>query len=252
MNPSRTLVACLTPPGRAAVATLGLRGPDAWMLLREVFAPLLPATAEPGTIHLGRIGLADAEDTVVLSVREIEPMPCVELHCHGGPQVVRLLMDVFTERGAAACTWPDFLRAIGGELSRVEAQILLAHAPTVRTAGILLDQMQGAFANGVEEIHILLRAGDTVHAKARLDELLQYASVGRHLVEPWRIVIAGAPNVGKSSLANALAGYERAIVSPVPGTTRDIVTTPLAIDGWPVELTDTAGWRTEEIGRAHV
>jgi tRNA modification GTPase len=245
MNPSRTLMACLTPSGRAAIATLALRGPDAWTLLGDLLSPRLPAAPKRGAIHLGRIGLAGGEDTVVLSVRETDPVPWLELHCHGGPEVVRLLVDLFTERGAAACAWPDFVRAIGGEASRVAAQILLANAPTVRTAGILLDQMNGAFANAVEEIRTLLRAGDTAAAKVKLDVLLSYAPVGRHLVEPWRLVIAGAPNVGKSSLANALAGYERSIVSPQPGTTRDVVTTALAIDGWPVEIADTAGLRAD-------
>src|SRR5262245_24771511 len=145
MSPSRTLIACLTPPGRAAIATLALRGPEAWMLLRDSFAPPLPVVPEQGAIHLGRLGLAGAEDTVVLSVREADPVPWVEVHCHGGPELVRLLMDLFTGHGATACAWPDFLRAIGGAPLRVEAQILLAHAPTVRTASILLDQMHGAF-----------------------------------------------------------------------------------------------------------
>jgi tRNA modification GTPase len=88
-------------------------------------------------------------------------------------------------------------------------------------------------------------------AEPLLAELARYSPVGRHLTEPWRVVIAGAPNVGKSTLANALAGYPRSVVAATPGTTRDVVTTRLAIDGWPVELADTAGLRrgTEELER---
>jgi tRNA modification GTPase len=67
--------------------------------------------------------------------------------------------------------------------------------------------------------------------------------LGRHLTRPWRVVVAGAPNVGKSSLINALAGFTRTVVTAVPGTTRDVVATAAAIDGWPVELIDTAGLR---------
>ncbi len=67
--------------------------------------------------------------------------------------------------------------------------------------------------------------------------------LGRHLVQPWSVVIGGAPNVGKSSLVNALVGYTRSIVAATPGTTRDVVTTAIAIDGWPIELHDTAGLR---------
>ena len=69
------------------------------------------------------------------------------------------------------------------------------------------------------------------------------APLGRRLTTPWRVAVAGPPNVGKSSLVNALAGYQRSIVAPTPGTTRDVATTRLAIDGWPVELADTAGVR---------
>jgi tRNA modification GTPase len=74
--------------------------------------------------------------------------------------------------------------------------------------------------------------------------LASLASLGEHLVEPWNVVIAGAPNAGKSSLVNALAGYERSVVAPIAGTTRDIVRTRLALAGWPVTLSDTAGLRT--------
>ena len=70
------------------------------------------------------------------------------------------------------------------------------------------------------------------------------ADLGRHLTNPWRVVLAGWPNVGKSSLVNALLGYQRAIVHPSPGTTRDVVAAAAALEGWPLELRDTAGLRT--------
>ena len=86
-----------------------------------------------------------------------------------------------------------------------------------------------------------MQAAGPAEFTRKLQRLNELVSLGRHLVEPWRIVIAGAPNVGKSSLMNALAGYTRSVISPLPGTTRDVVTTRIALDGWPIELTDTAG-----------
>jgi tRNA modification GTPase len=118
---------------------------------------------------------------------------------------------------------------------------LLPFAPTLRTASILLDQFHGAFDRAVRKILAKLDAGQA--SVPELAELVRFAPVGRHLVEPWKVVIAGPPNVGKSSLVNALAGYQRSVVSEVAGTTRDVVTVPVAFDGWPVELADTAGLR---------
>ncbi len=74
--------------------------------------------------------------------------------------------------------------------------------------------------------------------------MLARAPLGLHLTKPWQIVIAGPPNVGKSSLLNAFVGYQRAIVFDQPGTTRDVVTAATAIDGWPVQVSDTAGLRS--------
>ena len=133
---------------------------------------------------------------------------------------------------------------------------LLQRAPTLRTASIILDQLNGAFANEVRRLLAILES-DPSSARDPLNRLAELGNtVGRHLVEPWKVVIAGPPNVGKSSLVNALAGYQRSVVSEVAGTTRDAVSVRTAFDGWPVELIDTAGLRdatgleAEGIGRA--
>ena len=119
----------------------------------------------------------------------------------------------------------------------------LADARTERTAAILLDQYHGAFSRALSDIRQAIDRGDRPAARRQIDELSAHVDLGRHLVEPWRVVLAGRVNVGKSSLINALAGYDRSIVHSTPGTTRDAVTLVTAIDGWVVELCDTAGLR---------
>ena len=235
-----TLIACLTPPGRGAIATLALRGPRAWSVVRELFQPLsgkLSQDPEAGRFRLGR--LAGAE--VVLAVRD----DSVELHCHGGVEVVRLLLEVFAQHDIRNCSLQELERRSGQNPLRCLAQEALVQATTVRTAAILLDQFHGAFSRAVETIIAKLENNESAEGMRLLNELAERIPLGRHLIQPWQVVIAGAPNVGKSSLVNALAGFQRSVVASTPGTTRDVVTTLLAIDGWPVELADTAGWRHE-------
>src|SRR5262249_7833753 len=163
----------------------------------------------------------------------------LELHCHGGIEIVRMLLDVFAERDVRVCSWQNWEPS---NPLRNLAQAALVQATTVRTAAILLDQFLGAFSQALEVIIANLENDETSQGMRRLKELAWRIPLGRHLIQPWQVVIAGAPNVGKSSLVNALAGFQRSVVASTPGTTRDVVTTLLAIDGWPVELADTAGW----------
>jgi tRNA modification GTPase len=220
-----TFVRVLTPPGSGAIAVVEVAGDGAWGVVKSLFKPAggktLPESPVLRQTWFGRLG-EGVGDEVVVAVTNLEPDPTIEVHCHGGRTVVRWLVSQFLTKGCAEEDVPTDGRPWA----------LLERATTLRTANILLDQCHGAYDRAIEQ-------GDF----ARLAAL---APVGRHLVEPWQVVIAGPPNVGKSSLVNALAGYQRSIVSPVAGTTRDVVTTRIAFDGWPVELSDTAGLRDGE------
>jgi tRNA modification GTPase len=232
-----TRVALLTPPGAGAIATLAVCGPDAWRITRSLFRRRLPEIPIPGTFYLGRLGAENnACDEVVLAVKH----DGVELHCHGGVEVVRFIEELLTARGAVVRSWKELTSTTRLHLL---AQEQLMNAPAVKTAAILLDQVHGAFERVLAEILACLQNNDHATAARHLSRLAQTQHLGRHLVQPFRVVIAGAPNVGKSSLVNALAGFTRSLVSPIPGTTRDIVTTQIVLGGWPVELVDTAGLR---------
>lgn len=220
----------LTPPGTGAIAAVQVRGPRAWGLARSLFTPAgkpVPEASEANRFWFGTLG----SDEVVLAVTAEET---VEVHCHGGRRVVRWVIEQFLVNGCVE------ERPSG---SQSEGSDRLQRAPTLRTASIILDQLNGAFRDEVQRVLALLEA-DPPAALEPLNRLARLgATVGRHLIDPWKVVIAGPPNVGKSSLVNALAGYQRSVVSEVAGTTRDAVSVQTALDGWPVELIDTAGLR---------
>ena len=230
-----TRVAVLTPPGTGAIATIEVAGDRAWEFARKLFRPAgkaLPETPEVNRFWFGTIGEGAGDEVILAATGE----SAVEVHCHGGRRVVRWVIEQFVAHGCVEVgrAVPDARGDVGHSPT-----YLLQYAPTLRTASILLDQLHGAFDRAIATI---FASPDL----AGLRELAAYAPVGRHLVKPWKVAVAGAPNVGKSSLVNALAGYQRAVVSETAGTTRDAVSVQLAFDGWPVELTDTAGLRDAE------
>lgn len=95
----------------------------------------------------------------------------------------------------------------------------------------------------IAELTELVASGHRELAASRANEMMAWANFGSHLTRPWEVVLAGRPNVGKSSLINALVGFERSIVFDEPGTTRDVVTADTVLDGWAIRLSDTAGQR---------
>lgn len=239
-----TYVVELTPAGRGAVAVVLVVGPDVIRAVDKRFEPAGKQSvngAQIGRILFGRWA-ATGEELVVCRRSEDR----IEIHCHGGGAAVRAVVDSLQAGGCQSLTWQDWLRKSSSDPIQADAQIALADAVTTRTAAILLDQLNGALAAAIRSAIRAIDAEDWSQADALIREMLDRRDVGLHLTTPWRVVLVGAPNVGKSSLINALAGFDRAIVAPTPGTTRDVVTVTTAIDGWPVLLADTAGMRAIE------
>ncbi|MBX3411307.1 MAG: 50S ribosome-binding GTPase [Pirellulales bacterium] len=244
--PQVTSAALLTPAGRGAIATIGLRGPDAFRQIERFFLPHGRRSIAPtgNAVRVGRWRDATGEEIVVSASASDR----WEICCHGGRAAAAAILN---DLASAGCTIVDWQAWLAGESTRLldyEAQAALAEAKTVRAASILLDQFEGALECTCRTILELLSgaAASPVQADRAREMLLRldaWSALGLHLTAPWHVVLAGAPNVGKSSLINAIVGYERSLVFDRPGTTRDAVTVDTALEGWPVRLVDTAGLR---------
>lgn len=241
-------VALLTPPGKGALAVVGVAGPGAEALVASRFAPRgRPPLAErpAGAIVFGRWqaeGGSAGEDLVVVRLAAER----FEIHCHGGLAAPEAVIASLEQRGAVRQPWPRWLADGGEDRIAVEAREALAVAGGPKAARILARQLAGALAAEIDRVHGLVDAGATSEARAAIDRLLRGARVGLRLATPWRVLVTGHVNAGKSSLVNALAGHARSLVSAEPGTTRDLLETRVVIDGWEIDLVDTAGMRDEQ------
>lgn len=244
MSTEQTSVVVLTPPGRGAVAVIAVDGPNALDFVDRSFHAKSGPLAERAInrIAYGRWGEEPAED--IIACRRGDQK--VEVHCHGGAAAVERIVSDLTQAGAIEEQWPDWTSRIAPSPIRAAAQVALAEAVTERAAFVLLDQYHGALDRAVDATIALVASRQIEAATSEIESLLARASFGLHLTRPRQVVIAGPPNVGKSSLINSLVGYERSIVFDQPGTTRDVVATQTVLAGWPVQLADTAGLRASD------
>ena len=244
-QPATVRVALLTPAGRGALAVVGVAGADACTLADRQFSGRRGVSLEAWddrSIGVGRWrggGPTDADQPGEELVVVRHAADWLEVHCHGGHAAAEAVMASLEAAGAVRTMWPDWLRERGIGLIELEAREHLARAAGPRAARILCRQATGLLRDAIHRL-ASLSPNDLPAAAGRL---VRAARVGLRLTEPWRCVLKGEVNSGKSSLANILAGHARSIVSPQPGTTRDLVSARLVLGGWEIELVDTAGLR---------
>jgi len=273
-----TIVAIATPPGEGGVGIVRLSGGDALSIARALFTPAKPGAEllshrlvhgtirEPAT----RAVLDDCLVCYMAGPRTYTGEDVVELHCHGSPVLLQHVVGCCLQCGARAAERGEFtLRAfLNGrlDLAQAEAVINLVRARTATAVQVAAQGLTGALARRLEPVTQTI-TGVLAYLEATIDfveeglpeqaaprlaaeldgtsqeltALLRRATHGAILRDGVRVVLAGRPNVGKSSLLNALLRRDRAIVTPVPGTTRDTLEEPADIHGLPMYLIDTAG-----------
>jgi tRNA modification GTPase len=278
-SPLDTIVAIATPPGRGGLGIVRLSGPDAQRIASDLTGRGKIFADRRATLARVRPS-SHAIDQVVVTAfaapRSYTGQDVVEISAHGSPVLLQDIVRGAIDAGARLAEPGEFtLRAyLNGRIDLVQAEAVrdLIEAVTPLQARAAFDQLEGTLTHRIQQIDRALfeliarleasldfpgegyhfvgatTAGNELRIIGqRISDLVTTARRGRLVREGLHVVLAGRPNSGKSSLFNQLAGAGRAIVTDVPGTTRDLLTEVVDIDGVPVTLVDTAGVREEAL-----
>ncbi len=275
-----TIIALATPAGTGAIAVIRISGPDAISLVEPWFQSVRNKSLlkqKSHTVHLGHISEGKVIlDKVLLSLfkgpNSYTGEDIVEISCHGSPYIQQQIIQLFLRNGCRMATAGEFtLRAfLNGkmDLSQAEAVADLIASDSTASHELAIQQMRGGFSNEIKELRAeLLNFASLIELELDFSQedvefadrteftrlLTQITTVLKNLIDSFAVgnvikngvpvAIVGEPNVGKSTLLNAFLNEERAIVSPVAGTTRDTVEDQISIAGVTYRFIDTAGIR---------
>jgi tRNA modification GTPase len=257
---NETIATITTPIGEGGIGVIQISGPRSLEIVNVVFRGKKNKDlrdAESKRIYYGEIHLnGTAVDEVIVNVLREEDSftgeDLVEVNCHGGIRAVKKTLECIVSAGAKEAHWQELTnRSFINEkidLIQKEALLEIPQAKTRLAVKVLLDQYNGALSSFINKLINEIEHGNNINQDLsyihdQLRELLKTAVFGCAITSPQKLIITGKPNVGKSTLINALLREDRSIVHSEPGTTRDAVDSVVSIDGIPFTIVDTAGIR---------